>query len=847
MLKSCSLRLLLVVLALAICTGTVYAANTCPLIVTGNGSLVNGQLNVQLAYSPGFSGGLTVQVPVFTFPEINPTFTIDTIDSPTWLHVTSAAGTSPTTLTVTADAAAMALANVNTTLHPQFVLRINGDDPCPVTVDVLYQSTPVTMDSSSYLMKFTGSAVQKTATITVPTPVTGAAFTLDPSLPVPNWLTATLTSPASSSSPGTIVFDTTAGLSILKAMPPGNVTVPLRLLVTGCASCSVNFNVLLSVGTSQSSVLTVNGTSTGAASGTLVAASGTPIPIAWSSGNSTAAPVYVSGNPNTVDFTASCTFTKTNSNYAGSACYFTQGSAITHYNTITSLASTFPTAFNVNFDANLLDTSTHGAVFGDSVTVSVLVTPVVGTAVTLKYQFSLSYPTATLMSLSPTSIAVPPAGSLVTAVLSGTGFVPTAAQTGGHATRVYIGTPLALEPNGMVVNVVSSTSIIVSIPATLLQSGKVLLAVMNQPVSSTLPTAPTTSTFGITVTSNPVITAVTNAASYATPSDPTVLPVVSPFEVVSIFGTNFIPASGTGALPAGTTILVGTPDTTKYLFPTTLANVITVKTSSSTTVTTYNLKVAFTAVGTTTAVPAFLLFATPTQINALVPSTVVSGTKYNVTVSYGLSTGTATTSDAFVVKATTAHPGVFTADASGTGQGAIINSTSATMNQTSTPASAGNVISIYMTGLGAPNSTATSSTGTAGFPGSCLSSAAYSTAANLGTNVPIDGAVIQSIKLGAGKFAPCLQNTVGSNTIVTVTFACKTGGGSIAVDTTSAAAGTYAGFVADSVAGLYQVNVGVPAGLDPGDCPITVNLGNTPFNNTTPVSQPGVTVALSGS
>jgi uncharacterized protein (TIGR03437 family) len=845
MLKSFSWRLILVVLALAICTGTVYAANACPITVTGNGSLVNGQLNMQLVYSPGSSLGLTASSPVASFG--TEAFTIDTTATPPWMQVTAADANLPTTLTITADQAAMASAGVTTTQHPQFVIKIAGDDDCPVTVDVLYLPNPITMDSSSYLMRFTGVAVQKTATITVPNPVS-AAFTLDPSLPVPSWLTATLTSPATSSTAGTILFDTTAGLNTLKAMPPGNIIVPLRLLVTGCASCSVNFNVLLSIGTSNSTVLTVNGTSTAAGSGSLVAASPTPISIAWTSSNSTSAAVYVSGNPNAVDFTATCSFTKTNTNLAGTACFFTQGSNSTHYTTITSLASTFPTAFNVNWDANLLDIG-HGAVYGDSVTVSVLITPVVGSAITLKYQYSLSYPTAALGGVSPTSIAVPPVGSLVTAVLTGTGFVPTSAQTGGHATRVYIGTPLTLEPAGLVVNVVSSTSIIVSIPATLLQSGKVLLAVMNQPAAGTLPTAPTTSTIGITVTMNPVITAVTNAASYATPPDPTALPLVSPFEVVSIFGTNFIPGSGAGALPQGTSILVGTPDTTKYLFPTSLANVISTRSGTGVvTVTTYNLKVSFTAAGGSTAIPAFLLFATPTQINALVPSTVVSGTKYNVTVSYGLSTGNPVVSDAFVVKATTAHPGIFTADASGMGQGAIINSTATpTMNQWTSPANAGSIVSIYMTGLGAPNSTATSSTGTAGFPGSCLSPAAYSTAANLGTNVSIDGAVIQSAKLAAGKFAPCLQNTVGSNTIVTVTFACKVGGGSIAVDTTSAAAGTYAGFVADAVAGLYQVNVAVPAGLSAGDCPITVNLGNTPFTNTTPASQPGVTVAVSGS
>jgi hypothetical protein len=227
MLKSCSSRLLLVVLALAICTGTVYAGS-CPLIVTGNGSLVNGQLNVQLAYSPGFSGGLTSQVGVTSLNGAD-TFTIDTAGSPTWMNVTSVAGATPTSLIVTADSAAMATAGVTTTQHPQFVLKVAGDTDCPVTVDVLYQTTPVTMDSSSYLLKFTGSAVQKTATINVPSPVTGAVFTLDPSLPLPQWLAATVTSPASSSSPGTILFDTTAGLSLLKAMAPGNQTVPLRL------------------------------------------------------------------------------------------------------------------------------------------------------------------------------------------------------------------------------------------------------------------------------------------------------------------------------------------------------------------------------------------------------------------------------------------------------------------------------------------------------------------------------------------------------------------------------------------------------------------------------------------
>ena len=206
-----SSRVLLVVLALVICSGTVYAAG-CPLIVTGNGSLVNDQLNVQLAYTPGFSGGLSATVPLISFG--GSAFTIDTSASPGWMSVTATASTAPTNLTITGDPAAMLQAGVTATTHPTFTLKVAGDTDCPVTVDVLYLPTAVTMDSSSYLLRFTGTAVTKTATITVQDPVS-ADFTLDPTLPLPGWLTATLTSPATSGGPGTILFDTTAGLSIL--------------------------------------------------------------------------------------------------------------------------------------------------------------------------------------------------------------------------------------------------------------------------------------------------------------------------------------------------------------------------------------------------------------------------------------------------------------------------------------------------------------------------------------------------------------------------------------------------------------------------------------------------------
>ena len=84
----------------------------------------------------------------------------------------------------------------------------------------------------------------------------------------------------------------------------------------------------------------------------------------------------------------------------------------------------------------------------------------------------------------------------------------------------------------------------------------------------------------------------------------------------------------------------------------------------------------------------------------------------------------------------------------------------------------------------------------------------------------IDGAVIQGKLLATNVFPPCMT------TSPTVTIGGK------------AATVTYAGFVADSVGGLYQINATIPTSVTAGTAvPVVVTVG-------TAASQPGVTMAV---
>ena len=178
-------------------------------------------------------------------------------------------------------------------------------------------------------------------------------------------------------------------------------------------------------------------------------------------------------------------------------------------------------------------------------------------------------------------------------------------------------------------------------------------------------------------------------------------------------------------------------------------------------------------------VPAPIIYVSAKQVAVVVPYAVAGRTQTLVTAEYnGL------TSPAFPVPVTGAVPGLFSADSSGAGQGAILNQDT-TYNSASLPAFRGSVVVLYGTGEG---QTA---------PGG------------------IDGLI------AATSFPkPTLP--------VSVTI------GGQAVDPASI---LYSGAAPGSLAGLFQINVKVPCTVSAGNVPVVVQVG-------TGQSQKGLTLAV---
>jgi uncharacterized protein (TIGR03437 family) len=179
--------------------------------------------------------------------------------------------------------------------------------------------------------------------------------------------------------------------------------------------------------------------------------------------------------------------------------------------------------------------------------------------------------------------------------------------------------------------------------------------------------------------------------------------------------------------------------------------------------------------------PAPLIYTSPNQTNLIVPYEVAGRYSTVMQVSYVGASGTLQTS-AWALPVASSSPGVFTVDATATGQAAVVNE-DGTVNSATNPARRGSIVSIYATGEGQ-----TSPEG-------------------------VTGSVVQS-----GGAHPVQS--------VTVTI----GGTDAAVQ--------YAGAAPDQVAGLLQVNAVVPALMAPGTAvPLTVRIGGVP-------SQAGVSISV---
>jgi adhesin/invasin len=176
--------------------------------------------------------------------------------------------------------------------------------------------------------------------------------------------------------------------------------------------------------------------------------------------------------------------------------------------------------------------------------------------------------------------------------------------------------------------------------------------------------------------------------------------------------------------------------------------------------------------------PLPILYTSAGQLNVQVPYGVPVNTQYQLTVQHG---NTLSLPEPLVVAA--AAPGIFTVNLSGTGQGVIMKSDGVTLAQPGTPASIGETVVIYCTGL---------------------------------------GAVTPAVTEGSPAPLTPLAWTVNP---VTVTI------GGVA-----APAPSFYGLT-PGLAGLYQVNVAVPAGIATGDAvPVVLSVvGQT---------SPAVTIAV---
>jgi len=208
----------------------------------------------------------------------------------------------------------------------------------------------------------------------------------------------------------------------------------------------------------------------------------------------------------------------------------------------------------------------------------------------------------------------------------------------------------------------------------------VTLAVCNPAVAQTTCSTPTpanstgaSGTFQLSIGTSPIVQAVTSASSYAEAVAPA-LPTVAPYDILSIFGTNFCVSGSTGCLANGANaVLYGQTD------PTTLRYLTALSPDPSSAANPRNLSVTFFPHGVSAAGSAIgvapLLFATNGQINLIAPAALSThiGTVVDIIVSFGYGTGgTLLQSKPYPVTVVQTDPGVFTVNGDGQGAAAAL-------------------------------------------------------------------------------------------------------------------------------------------------------------------------------
>lgn len=783
---------------------TVTAGTSSPLVTTPG----TVSLSCTRAAGPTYTPGPAQVVVVRSATTGGTPFTVEntTYALPSWLSVTPLSGgtASATAVNLSFQAAAgcggFAAGTTNTfTVH--LANAPSPDKLIQVTLQVVPPSTLVATPNPASLSYVKGSGSAGRVDVTVTSASNPAPFFAVDASTLPPWLTV---DSLSGTVPKSIRFSSTVAAD---TMAPGNYSATIRLKVSGQADLAVPITMQLnnpapkltvSEGTTRNITWTVG--STIPSLFVTAMSSDSPIPYTIETGG-TLAPVIPAAN-------------------------------------LKGLAYSFGTPIPVTFNPNVFAAAQPGTTLVGTVA---LTWGSPAATITVTFNINVQAPGATLNSISPASLPTAPAGQSFTLVLSGTGFVTGTDPTLRTKVGIVATSGFIVEPS-ISVNVVNVSSIIltITVPTTASPNlpflptgngGTVVIGVCNP--NGTSCSAPT-GTASFTIGSNPIVDAVTSASSFVQVTAPT-LQTVAPFEMLSIFGSNFCSSGGIGC--SSSDVLYGAPSAGTLAYPLFVS-------PDAATATQRKLSVTFQTKATPPVLIATapILFATNGQINLMAPAALAaqSGNTISLVVNFGYGTGTTMRSSPPVdVVVADSNPGIFTVAANGQGDGAILNASYAPVSSTteagmrSTPTDS-DTVQIYMTGLGVPDSSADNANAGSGYTWSadCISSSSYLTSLNnyaASSLTSLDGVIVSSALLNSNRLMPCF---LSSGTPPSVTI------GGVAGTV------TYAGWVADSVAGLYQVNVRMP-GSAAG--PFTTAAGASIGAITTPVQLPVVVTAGSRS
>jgi uncharacterized protein (TIGR03437 family) len=756
-----------------------------------------------VSYTPGPAQ----TAPVTSAAEGGTPFTLDASKNPPWLAVTPTpggiAGSTGVPVTMSAVSPCGNYLPGSSNMASIHLRNLPAPDGLiPVTLQVIGPS-PVTATPGAPSLSYTkGSPTPAFVDVALAAAVLSlagsraASFAVD-TASLPAWLTVDA---VTGTVPKSLHFTTT---SVADTVGLGSYSATVRVQVSGFGDLAVPFRLTVSNPAPK-----------------LTAAEGTTRGIAWAIGQPLPIPyITLASSGSAIPYTIVT---------GGTLAPIISASYLRGF------AYNYDTPIPVTFDQSVFAAAQPGSVLTGTVTIT-WGAPASTTVITIN--ITVQPAAATLLAVSPLSLPTAASGQTFTVALTGTGFVASSDPAQGTVVGIVSGGLLVADAN-IAATVVNASNVILTITVPVAadpflpfsptgSGGTVTLGVCN-PLGAACTIS--TGVAKLLIVPGPVIQAVTSASAYLQ-STPPALPTVAPYDMVSLFGTNFCTSYGTGC--AADQVLHGMPDPSTLRYPAGLSPDASGGGQRF-------LTVAF---QTHTTPPVLianapLLFATNGQINLLVPSAVSGyvGKSIDVVVNFGYPPAATIMSSAAVpVNVAAADPGVFTVGSDGQGEGAVLGldwSLITTGNEAAVrqnPADS-DTVQIYMTGLGAPDGAADNAgSGNGQWPVDCVTVASYLSALNQqisGSLASVDGALIESRLLNNNRMPPCLRS---ASVIPTVTI----GGQPATV--------TYAGWVANGVAGEYQVNVRLPgstAGTFTGaaGAPITPPL-------TAPVQMPVVVTA----